>query len=108
MVFVITTEYFISINGPYFAKDNDASILNHAMKSNIEDIRSWIQDDDVFIVDRGVRDSITYLQDLTLYALTPIYSFSPCPRVKTYNPGDIKISVEEFLVNNKSLFIQMC
>lgn len=60
MVIVSTTDYFISIILPYFAKYNDASILNHIMKSNIEDIRSWIQNDDVFIVDRGFRDSITY------------------------------------------------
>lgn len=73
MVIVSTTGYFISIIGPYFAKDNDASILNHIMKSNIEDIRSWIQDDDVFIVDRGFRDSITYLQDLGIKVEMPSF-----------------------------------
>lgn len=40
MVIVSTTGYFISVIGPYFAKDNDATILNHIMESNIEDIRS--------------------------------------------------------------------
>lgn len=73
MVIVSTTGYFISIIEPYFAKDNDASILNHIMKSNIEDIRSWIQDDDVFIVDRGFRDSITYLQDLGIKVEMPSF-----------------------------------
>ena len=49
---------------------------------------------------------------LTLYAITPIHPFWPCPRVKTHTPGDmkIKISVEDFLVNIiiSQFLIQMC
>lgn len=41
------------------------------MKSNIKYICSWIHDDDVVIVGRGFRDSITYLQDLGIKVEMP-------------------------------------
>ncbi|XP_061191748.1 uncharacterized protein LOC133199988 [Saccostrea echinata] len=55
MVIVTTTGYFVSILGPYLAdnKNNDASILQHIIKTNAEDIRNWLSEDDIFIVDRG-------------------------------------------------------
>lgn len=60
MVIVTTTGYFVSIQGPYLAdhKNNDASILEHIMKTNAEDIKSWLSEDDIFIVDRGFRDAL--------------------------------------------------
>lgn len=56
MVIVTTTGYYISIIGPYLAdyKNNDASILNHILKTNIENIRSWIKEDDMFVEDSGI------------------------------------------------------
>ena len=57
MVIVTTTGYFVSLLGPYLAdnKNNDASILQHIIKTNAEDIRSWLSEDDIFIVDRGLQ-----------------------------------------------------
>jgi hypothetical protein len=67
MVVVTTTGYFIAILGLYMAdtKNNDGSILNHMLASNVnvQDIKNWIQNDDIFIVDRGFRDSIHLLED---------------------------------------------
>lgn len=73
MVIISTIRYFISITGPYFAKDNDATIPNHIMKSKLEGIRSWIQDDIIFIVDRGFCDSITYQQNLGIRVDMPSF-----------------------------------
>ena len=73
MVIVSTTGYFVSVLGPYFAKDNDASILKHIMKTNAEDIRQWIQPEDTFIVDRGFRDSLAYLEELEVKAQMPSF-----------------------------------
>lgn len=73
MVIVSTSGYFLSVLGPYFAKDNDASILTHIMRSNLEDIRNWVEEDDVFIVDRGFRDSLTYLEELGIQVKMPSF-----------------------------------
>lgn len=73
MVIVSTTGYFISVLGPYFATNNDASILNHIMKSNVEDIRTWVAEDDIFVVDRGFRDSLVYLEELGIKAEIPSF-----------------------------------
>ncbi|KAK3102527.1 hypothetical protein FSP39_011968 [Pinctada imbricata] len=75
MVICTTTGYFISVIGPYFAdsKNNDASILNHIIKSNVQSIREWVHESDVFIVDRGFRDSLDMLEDLGIKAKMPCF-----------------------------------
>ena len=59
MVIVTTTGYVLTVLGPYFAdqRNNDASTLTHMMTKNVENVKEWIQEDDVFVVDRGFRDS---------------------------------------------------
>jgi len=52
IIIVSTSGYFISVLGPYFAdsKNNDASILKHIMNNNIEEIKNWINPNDIFVV----------------------------------------------------------
>ncbi|XP_062566452.1 uncharacterized protein LOC134228771 [Saccostrea cucullata] len=73
MVVVSTDGYFLSVVGPYLAdyKNNDASILNHMLKTNVEDMKNWFKDDDVFIVDRGFRDAIEVLEEFGIKAQMP-------------------------------------
>ncbi|XP_048768744.2 uncharacterized protein LOC125662931 [Ostrea edulis] len=73
MVIVSSTGYFVSVLGPYIAKNNDASILNHILKRNIDDIQGWVCEDDVFVVDRGFRDSLDYLEELGIKAQMPSF-----------------------------------
>ena len=73
MVIVTTTGYFVTVLGPYFARDNDAAILKHIMARNIEDIREWVEEKDVFVVDRGFRDSLSYLEELGIKAEMPSF-----------------------------------
>ena len=75
MVIVSTTGYYISVLGPYFAdsKNNDASILNHIISNNIEEIKNWVRPTDIFVVDRGFRDSIQLLEDLGIQAEIPAF-----------------------------------
>ncbi|KAK3109068.1 hypothetical protein FSP39_022182 [Pinctada imbricata] len=75
MVIVSTTGYFVSVIGPYLAdgKNNDARILEHIMRSNIEDVRDWIDENDVFIVDRGFRDAVPFLSSLGINAEMPAF-----------------------------------
>ncbi|KAH3814123.1 hypothetical protein DPMN_142612 [Dreissena polymorpha] len=53
MVVVTTTGHFLTIVGPYMSdgKNNDAAILNHTLKTNIDDIRGLLREGDVFVID---------------------------------------------------------
>ena len=98
MVVVTTTGYFIAILGPYMAgvKNNDGSILNHMLASNVQDIKNWIENEDIFIVDRGFRDSLEFLEDLGIKAKMP--SFIP--------RGQAQMSTEE--ANTSRLVTKVC
>ena len=58
-----TSGYIVSILGPYFAdsKNSDASILNRILRSNLDDIRQWVQEDDIFVVDKRIQRFIVAL-----------------------------------------------
>lgn len=73
MIIVSSTGYIISILGPYLAdhKNNDAGILKHNMKTNMENMNEWIQPGDVLIVDRGFRDASEMLDELGIQAEMP-------------------------------------
>jgi hypothetical protein len=73
MVIVTTTGHFVAIIGPYLAdyKNNDAAILNHMLRCNIDNFKDLLQEGDVFIVDRGFRDSLELLADLGIQAEMP-------------------------------------
>lgn len=67
--------FFIAILGPCMAdaKNNDWSILNHMLTSNVQDIKNWIKKEDIFIVDRGFRDYLDFLEDFGINAKMPSY-----------------------------------
>ena len=71
MVVTSTDGYFLTVLGPYLARNNDATILNYMLKSNIEDIKGWFQEDDVFVIDRGFRDSLQLLEELGIKGEMP-------------------------------------
>ncbi|CAC5360913.1 unnamed protein product [Mytilus coruscus] len=73
MVVVSTTGHFVAILDPYLSRNNDASILNHMMKCNVDDVKSFVNDKDIFVVDRGFRDSITLLEELGIKAAMPTF-----------------------------------
>lgn len=70
---VTTTGYIVSAIGPYLAdgKNSDAKILNHIIGTDTEDIKIWLQEDDILIVDRGFRDSAGVLADLGIQMEMP-------------------------------------
>lgn len=72
-ILVAPDGYILAINGPYFsdARNNDATILQHELQNDINGMRTWFQEGDVVIVDRGYRDSIGLLQDLGLHYHMP-------------------------------------
>ena len=42
-------------------------------QSNVEQIEDWVNQDDVFIVDRGFRDSLALLEDLVIKSEMPAF-----------------------------------
>ncbi|XP_062608957.1 uncharacterized protein LOC134270728 [Saccostrea cucullata] len=65
MVIVGTDGYILSVLGPYFSDghNNDAAITQHAITNNVENMASWFRKDDVFLVDRGFKDAVKFLED---------------------------------------------
>lgn len=93
MVIVSTSGYFVSVLGPYLAdsKNNDSSILNHIIRTNAEDIQKWIQEDDIFIVDRGFRDAISLLQDLGIQAEMPKFMIKGQKQLSTEDANSSRL-----------------
>jgi hypothetical protein len=50
MMIVSSTGYYVSVLGPYLSnnKNNDANIIMHALSNNVESMKSWLNEDDVF------------------------------------------------------------
>ena len=75
VMIVSTIGYIVSVLGPYLAdpKNNDSSILNHSIHSNTEEIKNWVEEGDIFVVDRGFRDSEAVLNDLGIRMEMPAF-----------------------------------
>ncbi|XP_069130365.1 uncharacterized protein [Argopecten irradians] len=75
MMIVSTTGYIISALGPYHAdvKNNDASIIKHNINFNMENMREWLQEEDVLIVDRGFRDLVEFLGEIGIESHMPAF-----------------------------------
>lgn len=75
MVVVSTSGYFVSVIGPYLsdAQNNDAKILKHMFAHDKEEIVNWVKDGDIFVVDRGFRDSVDFLSDIGIKTEMPAF-----------------------------------
>lgn len=75
MMVVASDGYILSVLGPYLADygNNDANITKHILNNNLEEVRSWLRKDDIFIVDRGFRDAVEYLEGIGLKVEMPSY-----------------------------------
>uniref|UniRef100_K1RZ83 Uncharacterized protein n=1 Tax=Magallana gigas TaxID=29159 RepID=K1RZ83_MAGGI len=43
------------------------------MKTNIEDICDWVREEDIFVIDRGFRDSLDFLEEMGIQAQMPSF-----------------------------------
>ena len=75
MMVVGSDGYILTVFGPYYAngKNNDAEITKHCFVSNNEDINTWLKPNDIFIVDRGLRDAVTFLEERGLNVQMPAF-----------------------------------
>ncbi|KAL0820087.1 hypothetical protein ABMA28_006032 [Loxostege sticticalis] len=75
--------YILDVFGPYAAITNDATILNNLLDQ--ESFVDFFNDDDVFILDRGFRDSMDKLHDKNLLGHMP----------ETMSPGQSQLTTLE-------------
>ncbi|CAK1587666.1 unnamed protein product [Parnassius mnemosyne] len=61
---VATDGYILDIFGPYPAIDSDASIMKALFQNENGDLRLFFMENDIFILDRGFRDAISFLEEL--------------------------------------------
>lgn len=75
MVFLSTTGNIISVIGPHFSdgNNNDAQILNHIIRNDIKEVKEWMSEEYVLILDQGFRDSLELLQELGILAELPLF-----------------------------------
>jgi hypothetical protein len=66
IMIVSSTGYNVSVLGPYLSdnKNNDVKTIMHALSNNVESMKSWLNEDDAIIVDRGFCDSLKMLHEL--------------------------------------------
>ena len=90
--------------GPYLAdaKNNDSSILNHSIQSNTDDIKRWIQEEDVFVVDRGFRDSESLLQDFGINV--QMQAFPEGSKTIKYRGGHLFSTGDQGMIGIDSMF----
>lgn len=72
MMIVAPDGYIIEVLGPYKATMNDATILNSYFQTQNEQC-SFFKKDDIFLLDRGFRDSIQTLQSMGYKPKVPAF-----------------------------------
>ena len=65
-----TDGYVLDLPGPFYANQNDATILKTILEDP-EGIRNILKPGDIFILDRGFRDVVSYLEDLGYKVFMP-------------------------------------
>ncbi len=75
MMVVSTSGKIIECYGPYLSngKNNDSSILIDSFKKNAFSFRSFFNENDLFVVDRGFRDCLDFLHDLSFETKMPFF-----------------------------------
>jgi hypothetical protein len=64
MIVCTTAGYILEVIGPFICngQNNDANITINVLNKNTDDLDNFFRPDDVFVVDRGFRDAIDYLE----------------------------------------------
>ncbi|EZA54546.1 hypothetical protein X777_05526, partial [Ooceraea biroi] len=65
--------YILAIQGSYFSdsRNNDAAMLRNEYERDVDSIKEWFQDSDIFIVDRGYRDATPWLERIGIHVKMP-------------------------------------
>ena len=72
MSVVFPDGYVLDTIGPFYGTDNDAKITKKIIDT-ISDLRTWLNEEDIFIVDRGFRDVLELLESSGFESHMPSY-----------------------------------
>jgi len=87
-ILVVAPDGFIlTVLGPYFGdgRNNDAATLQDEFLYDVQGLRNFFEEGDIFVVDRGYRDAIPLLQELGIEHRMPA----------TIRQGELQLSVED-------------
>ena len=93
MIVVAGDGYSVCVLGPYLAdgKNYDASMLTHMMRTDSEGLNDWLAKEDVFVLNRGFRDSLSLLHDIGYQVHIPAYLAQSVKQHTTSNANDSKL-----------------
>lgn len=72
MSIVLPDGYVLDTIGPFFGNENDAKITE-AILNKVDELKTWVQETDNFIVDRGFRDVLDLLKSSGYEPRMPSY-----------------------------------
>lgn len=75
MMIVTITGYIIDVLDPYFAngKNKDANIFTALLRPDSTKLRQWLEESDIFVVDRVLEIALVYLKTLNLFLRCHIF-----------------------------------
>ena len=70
---VAPDDYILEIQGPYFSdsRNNDAEMLRNEFERGVDGLRTWFQENDIVVLDRGYRHALPMLQDRSISVKMP-------------------------------------
>lgn len=90
MVIIAPDGYIIDILGPYKATTNDATIMNNFFQSKSEQSKMF-EKGDVFLLDRGFRDSIEPLKNLEFIPKMPQFIKKPDKQLSWFDANSSRL-----------------
>lgn len=109
VLIVTTTCYIVSILGPYLSdsKTYDASILKHMIHCKTEELKTWLKENDIFVVDRGFRDAGEVLEDIGIKMEKPSFMQKGAKQLSTHD-SNISRVVTMFYYQLSKIKSQVC
>ncbi|XP_028157568.1 uncharacterized protein LOC114350796 [Ostrinia furnacalis] len=92
---VASDGHIIDTFGPYPATESDANIMKALFQNENRELRRYFEANDVFILDRGFRDAIPFLDSLGYKVYQP----------ESLEPGETQLST---IKANKSRCVTLC
>lgn len=85
--------YILDIQGPYFsnATNNDANILVNEFNRDVDGMRGWFHEGDIFIIDRGYRDATPTLERMGINFKMPALLAQGQRQLTTQEANDSRI-----------------
>jgi len=107
IMLVAPNGHILDVHGPYFSdsRNNDANILRDQLRDDIGGLRAWLEEGDIFLVDRGYRDAIQLLQQIGIRVKMPGFAIHNRGRARG-SQGDTEEVNESRLVTKSRWIVE--